>query len=186
MIAFEGDASAFLKQARSLISAACSITAVASLFLCLFLRDQVRGDLVVQTLIHLRDFSVYFWGQDRYFSLIPLLLAWNRDAELGLYLTSLCNALSFFTVPYLLLIAQDLAQNKDQRQASDSPGLRRFIILIIFAAIICITWSQEELYFFIKDASPFPLATALGFLSVLSWCSVWPATNSKVLSLIHI
>ena len=77
---------------------AASILLVAAGFLALFLRDQVRGDLVVQSLIHLKDFSIYFWGQDRYFSLVPLVLLWNKRPELGLYLTTLLNAVSFFLV----------------------------------------------------------------------------------------
>jgi len=147
---------------------AASILLVAAGFLALFLRDQVRGDLVVQSLIHLKDFSIYFWGQDRYFSLVPLLLLWNKRPELGLYLTTLLNAVSFFLVPYLLLAGLD-----STRGASvDSMGKllwQRFAVLAFYAISVAVLWSTEELYFFVKDASPFPLSTALGFGSVLVW-----------------
>ena len=167
-----------MKRCRHALLATGSIALVATAFLSLCLRDQLRGDLAVQTLIHLRDFSVYFWGQDRYFSLVPLLLLWNQDAETGLYLTAALNAISFFAVPYLLLEALDNTQVDNKNRTLDSALLKRLITLAVFACVITLTWSQEELYFFVKDASPFPLSTALGFLSVFLWCR--PAQEAKI------
>ena len=59
-----------------------ALFALSSLFLALFLREEVRGDLVVQSLIHLKDFSVYFWGQDRY-------LVWFHCFSFGIVIQSL-------------------------------------------------------------------------------------------------
>ena len=145
-----------------------ALLALSASFLALFLRDEVRGDLVVQSLIHLKDFSVYFWGQDRYFSFVPLLLAWNRNPGLGLYLTALLNAFAFFSVPYLVLLGQDLLRVQSSLVSVRSQSVH-VLSLFVFAGLVSFVWSTEELYFFVKDASPFPLSTALGFLSVLLW-----------------
>ena len=145
-----------------------ALLALSSSFLALFLRDEVRGDLVVQSLIHLKDFSVYFWGQDRYFSFVPLVLSWNRNPELGLYLTALLNAFAFFSVPYLVLLGQDLLRGKLSLFSIRSQ-VGHVLSLFLCASLFSFVWSSEELYFFVKDASPFPLSTALGFLSVLLW-----------------
>lgn len=146
-----------------------ALFALSSLFLTLFLREEVRGDLVVQSLIHLKDFSVYFWGQDRYFSLVPLLLFWNRDPELGLYLTALLNATAFFAVPYLALLGKDLVESPSDALCAERSS-SRVLSIFLLAGLCSFVFSGEELYFFVKDASPFPLSTALGFLSVTVWC----------------
>jgi len=153
---------------RAFLFVVLALLALSSLFLALFLRDDVRGDLVVQSLIHLKDFSVYFWGQDRYFSFVPLVLSWNRNPELGLYLTALLNAFAFFSVPYLVLLGQDLLGGQS-RLFSVRSQVGHVISLFLFTSLLSFVWSREELYFFVKDASPFPLSTALGFLSVLFW-----------------
>lgn len=144
------------------------LLALSAFFLALFLRDEVRGDLVVQSLIHLKDFSVYFWGQDRYFSLVPLVLIWNRNPEFGLYLTALLNTCAFFSVPYLVLVGQDFV-GAQLRPFSIRGQVCHVASLFVFAGLFSFVWSREELYFFVKDASPFPLSTALGFLSILLW-----------------
>ncbi|MFM8259113.1 MAG: hypothetical protein ACKN83_04725 [Vulcanococcus sp.] len=151
----------------SLIAGA-SVLLVSLLALSLGLRDEVRGDLVVQVLIAIKDFSVYFWGQDRYFSLVPLLLSWNHDPVLGLYLTSLLNACAFFGVIYVLIAAVDgfLGQGTP---ASKGSAVKRLLLLIALALLVRLLWSHEETYFFVKDASPFPLSLLLGLGSVALW-----------------
>ena len=157
-----------IRDLQACLFSSLALLALSSSFLALFLRNEVRGDLVVQSLIHLKDFSVYFWGQDRYFSFVPLVLAWNRNPESGLYLTALLNAFAFFSVPYLVLLGQDLLSGQS-RVFSVRSQVGHVLSLFVFAGLVSFVWSCEELYFFVKDASPFPLSTALGFLSVLIW-----------------
>ncbi len=123
---------------------------------------RMDADLVVSSLASLINPTLYYWGQDRLFSVIPIMLLPFRNIEWNLYLNTLFQA-AFFT-GLVLLILHSIS------------GKSNNIWILLMAAIFSITYTipKPELFTFAKHSQPYASSTAA---LIASYCINLRATR---------
>lgn len=121
--------------------------------------DHINGDGVWQSVMSVQDVDLFYWGQDRFFAILPLLGSPIADPTLNLFLLLLINALSFhallLTVCYLGLDA-----------IADPPDRRALVISYLVTVITAhVALTSATIYSFALEASPHSTAWLLALWS---------------------
>ena len=111
--------------------------------------ERMDADLVVPSLASLKNPTLYYWGQDRLLSLIPLMLLPFRNIEWNLYFNTFFQATFFCALVLLILrsITSDLTHSA--------------AFLIISLVLINYTIPAPQLFTFAKHAQPYVPSTAI-------------------------
>lgn len=119
----------------------------STLFTLSINNDHWGGDLIVQSLISQKHITYYYWEQDRFFNLVPIL-AWPfHHAFTNLKATALINAFGLCST--ILLLCKLSTSSK-----LENPWIYRCSWCVCLI-LIAISWSRLELYYFGKDAQPY-------------------------------
>ena len=110
---------------------------------------RMDADLVVASLASLKNPTLYYWGQDRLFSLIPLLLLPLRGIEWNLYFNTFLQAAFFCTL--ILLVIRSITANLTR------------ISIFTACSLLAINYiiPTPELFTFTKHAQPYAPSTAI-------------------------
>jgi hypothetical protein len=125
--------------------------------------DQLAGDAILQSVMSVQDVRWFFWGQDRFASVVPALVSPIADPAANLFAGQLVNALAFYGL--LLLVAAVAAP-----VLTDRRGWRPvLVIFLLFATAAAVILEPLALYFMALDAQPYALSWLLGLGSFLLW-----------------
>jgi len=123
-----------------------------------------RGDLIVQSIISQENVTFYFWGQDRFFNLVPLLGSLIKDSILNLKVLGFLNCFGMTSL-IMALARFCLWETPNSKKTTKY----RLVWLLSLLSIIFIL-SPEEKYYFFKDAQPYAWSTLFFvFVSVRSF-----------------
>lgn len=123
----------------------------------------IAADAVLQSVMSVQDVRWFFWGQNRFASVVPALLHPIADPAVNLFACQLVNALSFYGL-LLLLAAVAVPVLTDRR--GWQPALAAFLVLATAAQLVI---EPLPLYFMALDAQPYALSWLLGLGSFLLW-----------------
>ncbi|MCP9808592.1 hypothetical protein KBY58_03995 [Cyanobium sp. HWJ4-Hawea] len=116
---------------------------------------RMDADIIVSTLASLKNPTLYYWGQDRLFSLIPMMLLPFRNIEWNLYLNTFFHA-AFFSA--LILIIQ---------QSIDGNRIKTIGTLMATLIVLNYIMPTSELFTFAKHAQPYAASTV--FMIAAFW-----------------
>jgi len=133
---------------------------------------QMDSDIIVSTLASLKNLTLYYWGQDRLFSLIPMILLPFQNIEWNLYYNTFFHATFFCAL--ILIILRSL------------PGNRGNILPLLLAVLIVINYiiPTQELFFFAKHSQPYAASTVFMILAFFICSSTIKHVNRKKQNLI--
>ncbi|KGG26701.1 MULTISPECIES: hypothetical protein [unclassified Prochlorococcus] len=119
---------------------------------CTLFPGSMNGDMIVQFIASINNPTLFFWGQDRLFSLTTFLLIPFHNIELNLFLGTFINAIYFSGI---LLFTCCLYSEKALKKAS------LFFTSLLAVKIII---PDTQLFLFAKAAQPY--ASSMLFLSL--------------------
>ncbi|HET9648114.1 MAG TPA: hypothetical protein VFP34_07760, partial [Microlunatus sp.] len=123
----------------------------------------IAADAVLQSVMSVQDVRWFFWGQNRFASVVPALLSPIADPAVNLFACQLVNALAFYGL--LLLLAAVTAP-----MVTDRRGWRpALVVFLLFAATAQVVIEPLPLYFMALDAQPYALSWLMGLASFLLW-----------------
>jgi hypothetical protein len=123
----------------------------------------IAADAVLQSVMSVQDVDWFFWGQDRFASVVPLLAGPIADPNANLVACQLINALSFYGL--LLLVASTGARSL----TGSRTWLAVLVVFLVSAATAQLVLEPLSLYFMALDAQPYSLSWLLGLGSFLLW-----------------
>lgn len=138
----------------------------------------IAADAIVQSVMSVQDVRWFYWGQDRFASVVPALVSPIADPAANLFAAQLVNALSCYGL--LLLLAATAAPTLSGRR-----GWRPvLVVFLLFATASQLIIAPLPLYFMALDAQPYALSWLLGLASFLLWRrgSWWAAGLGAVMA----
>lgn len=128
-----------------------------------YTNDHLQGDGVWQSVMSVQDVDLFYWGQDRFFAILPLLASPISNPTGNLFVLLLINAVSFhallFTICHLGLGA-----------IADPPDRRALVIsYLVLTASAHWVFTSATVYSFALDASPHATAWLLALWSYQLW-----------------
>lgn len=128
---------------------------------------RMDADIIVSTLASLKNPTLYYWGQDRLFSLIPMMLLPFRNIEWNLYCNTFFHATFFCAL--ILIILRSMPGNKGNT----------FLLLLAVLIVLNHTIPAPELFTFTKHAQPYAASTVFMFLAFFIYYSTIKHINWK-------
>jgi hypothetical protein len=119
----------------------------------------INGDGVWQSVMSVQNVDLFYWGQDRFFAILPLLASPIADPTANLFVLLVINALAFhallLTICYLGLDA-----------IADPPSRRALVVAYLVMAITAqVAIAPATIYAFALEASPHSTAWLLALWS---------------------
>lgn len=134
-------------------------------------------DAILQSIMSVQDVEWFYWGQNRFASVVPELLTPIADPATNLFAVQLVNALAFYG---LLLLAAAVAAPVVSARRGWRPVLVAFLV---FAGSAQLVIAPLATYFMALDAQPYALSWLFGLGSFLLWRrGSWPAAAGAVLA----
>lgn len=123
----------------------------------------INGDGIWQSVMSVQDVDLFYWGQDRFFAVLPLLASPIADPDVNLFVLLLLNALAFhallLTICYLGL---DVIAERPDRRAL-------VIAYLVTVITVHLVFSPGTMYVFALEASPHSTAWLLALWSYQLW-----------------
>lgn len=123
----------------------------------------LAGDAILQSVMSVQHVEWFYWGQNRFASVVPLLARPVADPMANLMTIQILNALSFYGL-LLLLAAMATPVLSDRRGWP-----RVLVVFLAIAAVAQLILKPLPLYFVALDAQPYSLSWLLGLGSYLLW-----------------
>jgi hypothetical protein len=138
--------------------AACALLAGLTLNLNVPL---INADMILMSIQSIQRPELFFWGQDRFAMLFPLLLSPIRNPEVNLLGLSFLHGFAYFL--FLLVVSQFVASNQLGRR--DMPA--RVLAFLMPVAITAIAMRGGRLADLVSGPQPYPASFLLLALAVL-------------------
>lgn len=125
--------------------------------------DYLRADGIMQSIMSVQDVDLFFWGQNRFASVVPFVAQPIGDPAANLIACLLINALAFHGL--LLLVAW--------RAALGFGGDRRWPVLAVtfglLTAVAHAVLTPQTVFTYALDTQPYSLSWLLALACVLLW-----------------
>jgi len=147
--------------ARAAVAAASA--ALSVLTVLRYTADNLHADGVMQSVMSLQGVELFFWGQNRFLSVVPLLASPITDPDANLFACLLLNALSFHAL--LLLLAWMGAHVVTGRRTW--PDV--LMLFLLLAATTHLVVTPYQIYTAALDSQPYSLSWLLMLGGFLLW-----------------
>lgn len=142
-----------------------------------FSAANLATDAILQSIMSVQDVRWFYWGQNRFASVVPALLSPIADPVINLFAVQLVNALAFYGL--LLLVSSIAAPVLTGRRGWRSV----LVVFLVCAAAVPLVIRPLPIYFMALDAQPYALSWLCGLGSFLLWRKgVWGASAGAVLA----
>lgn len=125
--------------------------------------DHLQADGVWQSVMSLQDVDVFYWSQDRFSAILPLLASPIADPGLNLFVLLLINALAFHGV---LLLVSHMGVGVLTESPNRPATLTTYLAMVATAQVVLTPFS---LYVVAIEAAPHSTAWLLAIGSYQAW-----------------
>lgn len=125
--------------------------------------DYLRADGIMQSIMSVQDVDLFFWGQNRFASVVPFLTQFIADPSANLIACLLINALAFHGL--LLLVAWRAALGL----GADRPWPALAVIFGLLTAVAHAVLTPQTVFTYALDTQPYSLSWVLALGCVLLW-----------------
>ena len=113
---------------------------------------RLHADTIILSVMSIQKPTLFYWGQDRYFNLIPILLSPIKDAGTNLFL----HLVIFSSAFYGLLIA--IAYWSVSYLSDKAPPIDRYLLAAITIVLAPTLLSSHALYMMSAEAQPYVIS----------------------------
>ncbi|MFZ2164511.1 MAG: hypothetical protein WAV45_03525 [Propionibacteriaceae bacterium] len=125
--------------------------------------DYLQADGVMQALMSVQHVDLFFWGQDRFFSFVPLLMSFIADPDLNLAACLVTNAVGFHL---LLLTLSYLGAGVVTGSRRPLPVATLFATAILVANLVI---RPDYLHVMALETQPYSWSYCLALWAFLLW-----------------
>jgi hypothetical protein len=146
------------------VSVFAALSAIISMLTVLrYSARYVNADTILQSIQSVQNVDLFFWGQNRFASAIPLLASPFADPEVNLFVVLFLNSLCFHG---LLLLVSYMGTPV---LAGDRSWVGTMVVFLVMTAVSNVVLLARTLFVISLEAQPFSLSLLAALGAFLLW-----------------